>query len=570
MKTLTSAMPIVARALADNLGVTLRFGGAVASTDGKVINLPNIDPDDVRGAEIAYGYLAHEASHVKHTDFSLDVFGGVEPSPVEARMTNLVEDLRIEQLMMNEYPGSRRDLDALAVHLFRGTDIRQNSHPAAILLNGLLLNGCAKYLRQPIREEADQALKAMVEVLGKGKTARVMGLLGASVAGLKTTTESFGLAKKLLSVLEEEDPEDEESPPPQPPESADGKSDDDAGEDASQGKPQPGESADCENGEGSPAPCPQTPGDESETKDDLPNGDSLAQQIINATEGDLDGVISDKGEAASELLRSCTDNGQTTPADFHELSAKQSASSDLIASRALESSMGLRTVLNGLMQGVRNTRPSVRRTGRSPDSTRIARLLVGDSRIFRHKEPTIKTNAALQVLLDNSTSMSSTIQQATIAVASLLQAMDGLPGVNPAGYRFPVYSNGRLGVAPIMKHGEMFQKAKRDGRFAVKVEGCTPLAEALWSLASLLVRQREDRKILIVVTDGDPDDVGAAVDIIERCRNSGIEVLGIAMGTPSSELKALFKANYRYVSGVGELRQALFELVQTVLTSNVA
>lgn len=571
MKTLTSAMPIVARALADNLGVKLRFGGDIASTNGKVINLPNIDPDDVKGAEIAYGYLAHEASHVKHTDFSLDVYGGAEPSPIETRMTNLVEDLRIEQLMMNEYPGSRRDLDALAVHLFRDTDIRQNSHPAAILLNGLLLNGCARYLRQPIREEADQALVAMVDVLGKGKTTKVMGLLGASVGGLSSTAESFGLAKKLLSVLEEEPEEDEQDTS----DNSD-KPDDQSGGNA-EPKPtaDPGSSSEPSNeqgddGEDSSTTSQQQANDDPQAGDKSSCDDNLIQQILNATDADLQGVISDKGQAASELLRSHADYSQTTPADLHDVPARQSDFSDEIADKAFESAMGLRAVLNGLMQGVRNTRPSLRRTGRSPDSTRIARLIVGDSRIFRHKDPIVKTNAALQVLLDNSPSMQSTIRQATVAVASLLQAMDGLPGVNPAGYRFPVTVNGRLGIAPILKHGEMFQKARRDGRFAVSVEGSTPLAQALWTVSSLLVRQREDRKILIVVTDGDPDDVTSATDIIERCRNSGVEVLGIAMGTQSSNLRVLFGSNYRYISGVSDLRQALFELVQNVLTAKVA
>ncbi|APC19420.1 hypothetical protein BLL42_27160 (plasmid) [Pseudomonas frederiksbergensis] len=570
MKTLTSAMPIVARALADNLGVKLRFGGDIASTDGKVINLPNIDPDDVKGAEIAYGYLAHEASHVKHTDFSLDVFGGVEPSPIEARMTNLVEDLRIEQLMMNEYPGSRRDLDALAVHLFRGSDIRQNIHPAAILLNGLLLNGCARYLRQPIREEADQALVAMVDVLGKGKTSKVMGLLGASVGGLSSTAESFGLAKKLLSVLEEEPEEDKQDPSDtaeNPDEQSGGNAEPEPSADTDDLS---GPSNDQGDGEDSSTPCQQQTTDDAQGDDWSSNDDNLIQQIMNATDEDLQGVISDKGQAASELLRSHADYSQPTPADLHDVEARQSDFSDQIAEKAFESAMGLRAVLNGLMQGVRNTRPSLRRTGRSPDSTRIARLMVGDSRIFRHKDPIVKTNAALQVLLDNSPSMQSTIRQATVAVASLLQAMDGLPGVNPAGYRFPVTVNGRLGIAPILKHGEMFQKARRDGRFAVSVEGSTPLAQALWTVSSLLVRQREDRKILIVVTDGDPDDVTSATDIIERCRNSGVEVLGIAMGTQSSNLRVLFGSNYRYISGVSDLRQALFELVQNILTAKVA
>ncbi|MBK5964145.1 hypothetical protein CCR95_08620, partial [Thiocystis minor] len=67
-KTLHRAMPIVAAALGRKFGVNVIVGGMnasrTASTDGQTIWLPDLPPDSAL-REVAWGFLAHEASHVR-------------------------------------------------------------------------------------------------------------------------------------------------------------------------------------------------------------------------------------------------------------------------------------------------------------------------------------------------------------------------------------------------------------------------------------------------------------------------------------------------------------------------
>ena len=105
-----------------NSDVKVVFGGQDACTDGKLITLPSVNEhhemSDV-DVKVARGYVDHEAAHVKWTDnkawsrimkeqedgTDMDAFHGT---------VNALEDVRIEGKLLNEYSGSRDNLDAVA------------------------------------------------------------------------------------------------------------------------------------------------------------------------------------------------------------------------------------------------------------------------------------------------------------------------------------------------------------------------------------------------------------------------------------------------------------------------
>lgn len=86
-------------------------------------------------------------------------------------------------------------------------------------------------------------------------------------------------------------------------------------------------------------------------------------------------------------------------------------------------------------------------------------------------------------------------REASLAIAMALEA---IPGVNPAVTFFGGDDN--QPVFSAVKHGETVQN--RAGRFGFKARG--PMAEAIWYAAFELTKTREERKMLIVVTDGAP------------------------------------------------------------------
>lgn len=96
----------------------------------------------------------------------------------------------------------------------------------------------------------------------------------------------------------------------------------------------------------------------------------------------------------------------------------------------------------------------------------------------------------------------------------------------------------------------------------------TPLASAMWPAAGDLLRAKGQRKVLIISTDGDPRNVTDVIDMVARCRASGIEVFAIAYGeAKATKLQLMFgTGHWQLLDDLGQLRSALQALVQRVLT----
>lgn len=86
-RSLNQAFPIVAAALGDKLGVKVRVGGQDAHTDGNIIQVPAYDGDDPGYREVAWGYLAHEAAHVRYTQF--EYFRQAAATPIRKAILNI-------------------------------------------------------------------------------------------------------------------------------------------------------------------------------------------------------------------------------------------------------------------------------------------------------------------------------------------------------------------------------------------------------------------------------------------------------------------------------------------------
>ena len=71
-RTLNRAFPIVAAAIGQRFGIKVRVSGDQAYTTGDAIQLPGYDGDDPDYKDYAWGLLAHEAFHIRHSDFSID------------------------------------------------------------------------------------------------------------------------------------------------------------------------------------------------------------------------------------------------------------------------------------------------------------------------------------------------------------------------------------------------------------------------------------------------------------------------------------------------------------------
>jgi hypothetical protein len=95
LNTLKNALPIVASALGRKLGVEVGVDGHDAGTNGTRVQIPDV-PDDPGSRDLAWGYLAHKAAHVRYTDFAVYEQAARE-GPLQAMLQNRIEDVRIER-----------------------------------------------------------------------------------------------------------------------------------------------------------------------------------------------------------------------------------------------------------------------------------------------------------------------------------------------------------------------------------------------------------------------------------------------------------------------------------------
>jgi len=228
--------------------------------------------------------------------------------------------------------------------------------------------------------------------------------------------------------------------------------------------------------------------------------------------------------------------------------------------------------LQGLVQAqhMDQSRPSSR--GRRIIGRRLPQLALGDSRVFARSAVKHSPKTAIHLLLDKSESMSypvlntdsqtweSRLSIALEASLALALAFEGIPGVNPGMTAFPGRDD--ESVFRLLEHGERI-RAKVDS-FSLQAQDSTPMTEAIWFGAAALLRCREPRKVLLVMTDGQPNDPLTTLEILQRCRDSGIETVGIGLGIDVSHLfpKAIA------IDDVKGLRSKLFELSKTLLMAS--
>ena len=90
----------------------------------------------------------------------------------------------------------------------------------------------------------------------------------------------------------------------------------------------------------------------------------------------------------------------------------------------------------------------------------------------------------------------------------------------------------------------------------------TPLTEALWWVVKQLLPQSEPRKIILVITDGSPDNFLTAYNTIQTVQSMGIEILGIGIDAPN--LCHLID-NQENITNMTELASAMFRILQRTL-----
>ncbi len=543
---LKNALPIVAAAYGEKFGVKVLIQGQDAFTDGERIVIPSANPDDPHYQQIAWGYLAHEAAHIRHTNF--DMVQKASSKPIRKALLNIIEDVRIENELAKDYPGTRRSISQVIEYMVDTQQmcVPEQLEPASNLQAWLLFRLRCHFLGQKALTPLYQAVDERVRQLFPAAAMSRLSAMLTAVPSLGSTGEVLKLVDAIVAMLEDE------SRPPQ------GESDADSGNDIGQ---------DVSNDSSSDSQTPET--DSSATGDAAETGDSdnsaQADNLRQALEASAAQFEPDTFAQVAEVLSEQAEGHQgVTPLSLPQAEHAMFGDEAILTLSASESAQ-IRARLRGMVQSSQDNRNHAKRHGLRVATHRLAASQAGESRLFIQRQPRIAPNAAVHLLVDISGSMGKPIGEgnrkyfhvANEAALALAMALEGIPGVVPAVSYFPGIHQ-EVSIALLPKQSVRHRAAC----FDQKPRGCTPMAQAMWFAANSLLAQKQKRKLMIVLTDGDPDDWAATHDIVDRCRRSGFELLGIGIQTRSVEK---FFPQSIVINDVKDLKRELFEVTQQLL-----
>ncbi|QPK64034.1 VWA domain-containing protein [Methylomonas sp. LL1] len=601
-RTLHNAFPIVAAAIGNRFGVKVSVGGDQAYTDGKSIQLPAYEGDDPDYQDVAWGLLAHEAAHIRYSDFTLR-YG---KSVLRRRLCNAIEDVRIEHELAKDFPGTRLTIRTVIEKMIAKGDFVANSiddHPANILYSFVLKSLRARVLGQtallPLVELTEAALKAKFP---KGAVTRLKGLLSEVPEGLQSESDCLHLTDRILTMIEQEFEQqrqrnqarpqgDQETTPPgldetdQDAESADSNDTEDPNskddKDADERLPNDTDDESSSEFGGNDASNPENPDDEPATPSDSSTSDPQGEDEENAEIADPMGVLqtllsaedADIEQDLFESLKSALSLAAENVSELLMPSGLEPPMDELAGAFLLRKVQGesgkIRAALQGIVQSQTLSRTQHACRGRRLDGKRLHRLPLGETKLFQRKDTKASPNTAIHLLLDKSESMGypvtdsqgqpveSRMPIALEATLALALAFEGIPGVNPGVTAFPGRQDDS--VYRLLEHGQRVNA--RTGAFSLTATGSTPMTEAIWFGAASLLRCREPRKVLMVITDGQPNESLSTLELLQRCRDSGIETIGVGLGLDVSHLFPIAIA----INDLSELRAQLFELSKAVL-----
>ena len=530
---LDRAFPIVAAALGNHLGVRVQVYGDTACTDGHLIILPQLEDPDETLQSVAWGYLAHEAAHVRYTDF--DCIAKTQPEGILRSLFNIIEDVRIEKAITEDYPGTQISIERTLQHLIDTSNIApQNWTQApslsleAFCLFNLRVSVCGQRSLIPLLEVSHETLQQFLDP----KTLQQLKSLLGTAPDLTSTHESLRLAESIRQLLDFSHDNLEKS------RQADA-----------------GGSKDAQD-----SPSHSTPMLEAT----LPMEGHFSLWNEGPHLGDLFAPIRQQMEQAASDHR-----GLGLP--IADRPKGNEATGRLQLERIRLASRALATSLYGFVQSERMDRQVAARKGRRILRKKLSRSIFGDDRIYLRAQRRIKPATAIHVLLDRSPSMSASVATPTHATRrridlaweatlALALALESIPGVNTAITAFPGSKGLDERVYEVMAHGERLSECT--DRLDIGTDGSTPLSEALLYGISRLLMTPEPRKIVLVLTDGIPNDPLEVHKILKQCADIGVEVYGIGLDI---DIHHLFEMSMN-IQTLQELQPRLFEWSKSLFT----
>ena len=579
--TLQRSLPIVGAAIGRKLGVQVEVSGRQAFTDGKRIVLPAFDPERPDQELKSWGFLHHEAAHIRYTDFELDQSG----SAFRQRLTNIIEDIRIERALSQEYPGTAYTLAEVVRQLVaegRLVAPAKSDPPVKVLHDSLLATLRYEVLGQEaLKEEAAKA-KQVMETCFPVKLLKDLNAVLDGVPQLDSTRAAQNMADQIISLFQQAQDNSKNSNHTGNDDKTDSPSSDlpenqepDLDSVSSQGTDDITDSLSSENqktvntqekGE-QEEKTDSTQGNDVKSATTQANGDASEEANIKAVlESDDYDWPEDTFEQLSEELTSWS-SGQkgglsavtTTPSvDRVQVVDMDREEGQRLLWKTKAESARLAAQLTGLVQAKTLCRDRTGKRGKKLDGKRLHRMAIGDNRLFCKRSEAVTVDATVHLCLDISSSMASRMGLAREAVLALAYALNQINGVTVSVSAYPGKNDS--GVFEVMKSNSRLQDVAAV-LLVLNAHDSTPMATGLWHAVHQVLLVKSERRLIIMITDGAPDcdHHQPVIDLVKRCESSGIEVIGLGININSVE--NIFQQSV-VIFQLHQLKSALFELTR--------
>ena len=610
MSSFKQCLPALARMTAMNAGLKVIFGSPTPCTDGKTIWYPSIPLGEVTADTRALfnRWNDHEAiGHGCFTDFSVITkhISTFEAQPQLKTLLNSLEDPRIEVQVIKRYKGSDRILREGLRVMAEQKQIKETFENPADALSMYVCHWGRLFLlgHTEVEPYFDTVKEALTEHLEEKGLNRLDALLSCEYTKAKSTNDCFVLAQDIIKLIEDiaeeqknENEQDEndsgdagqdDSESDDNTQSGGGGSDDKDDDDKGDSSPSDSDSDDNngEEGEGDSSPSSSN-ANNNEENDDGNNGESDddkssgAQAILDADPSgeeaiDTTGALQQSLEENEDIPQDGRRAGYGASPQPH---SDQSASAHIaredkdlydFTKSDLTSQIGtLRQRLVSLVQSKTRRRKQVTTKGKL-SGKHLHRAKVGNPNFRRKKVDTVLPVAAVSVLCDMSGSMGQygkeqMAQQTLIAIAEACNAI-GTP-LELLG--FGGYIHHPAGLVEIKPFSMSYASArKRLGGYVLDGGGVTPLGEGLFEAALSLSQQNAQRKLMLVLADGDADNPAYAKEMVRLIEAEGIEIVGVGIKTDS--VKGLFK-RWSVVHDINNLAVDVLKIIENSIVSDAA
>lgn len=550
------ALPILASFYSKSFKVRVIVRGKEAYTDGTTICIPAITGDDDY-MSVSIGYLAHECGHVAYTDFS--VYNALENEPRLLELVNILEDVRIESLLFDSFPLTSEDISNILGHLIADGELcfkPKYTHWAlvhAFILCYMRVNFLSQHVIDPVLEQYTEALKKFNFKLYE----ELVDLLKDESHSLcdfnqcKNTSDVVDLARKILGIIDQYIDFNVGKNQPKDPTGANNQP---GGIPNSDLVPQP------KRKRGRP-PKKKELTEEELKKLKVPDYD-LLPDIFSSVRNQIN-------EKAKDSLEIPIPSDIEVEEVDQNLSYYKSPEMDEVYQNA---NYQLDT-LERAMSSIITTKGAPTSVGSRINLRHLYSLASSGTKLFDggHLEG-IGVDTTFHILCDISGSMGRIIpntnpvqrwfELSNAATFAISLALSQISGVKQEVSYFP----GQNGdVVKILTEDD--DPLECMNNFKQVPRGTTPLDVALWYAFQRIEGNEHNRNIILVITDGLPNDQEKVKYVLDELEAVGAEVYAISVG--ERRINYLFK-KCTFIPSVIDLHDELFELVANLLLDNIA